>query len=256
MKHDAEAFRIAAEEASAWIAKYLDDPARFRVNPDVRPGELIDRLPPRGPEAAEPLSDIFSDFERTVLPAVTHWNHPRFFNYFACTGSVPGVIAEMLAAALNTNGLNWIASPAVSELEQVAVSWLRQWMALSDDYFGEIFDTASISTPHAVLAAREWVDPGIRLRGMTKTLTVYGSVQAHSSVDKAVVAAGIGLHNLRKIPTDEQFRLRPDALRDALAADAAAGLTPCCVIATAGTTSTTSVDPLIPILDIGQEYNV
>lgn len=256
MKHDAEAFRIAAEEASAWIAKYLDDPARFRVNPDVRPGELIDRLPPRGPEAAEPLSDIFSDFERTVLPAVTHWNHPRFFNYFACTGSVPGVIAEMLAAALNTNGLNWIASPAVSELEQVAISWLRQWMALSDDYFGEIFDTASISTLHAVLAAREWVDPGIRLRGMTKTLTVYGSVQAHSSVDKAVVAAGIGLHNLRKIPTDEQFRLRPDALRDALAADAAAGLTPCCVIATAGTTSTTSVDPLIPILDIGQEYNV
>jgi aromatic-L-amino-acid decarboxylase len=255
MKHDTQAFRLAAEAATAWISSYLEDTARFRVNPGVRPGELIDRLPLSGPETGEPLADIFADFERLVLPAVTHWNHPRFFNYFACTGSVPGVIADMLAAALNTNGLNWIASPAVSELEQVAISWLRQWMGLSDSYFGEIFDTASISTLHAVLAAREWVDPDIRLNGMTKTLTAYCSDQAHSSVDKAVVAAGIGLRNLRKIPSDEQFRLRPDALRDALAADAAAGLTPCCIVATAGTTSTTSVDPLIPILDIAKDYN-
>jgi aromatic-L-amino-acid decarboxylase len=256
MQHDAAALRTAAQEATEWIANYLEDPARYRINPAIRPGQLVDSLPAIGPETGEPLADIFADFERVILPAITHWNHPRFFNYFACTGSVPGVIAEMLAAAINTNGLNWIASPAVSELEQVAVAWLRQWMGMSDDYFGEIFDTASTSTLHAVLAAREWVDPEIRLRGITRPLSVYCSDQAHSSVDKAVVAAGIGLHNLRKIPSDAQFRLRPDALRAALAADAAAGLTPCCIVATVGTTSTTSVDPLGAILDIAQEFNV
>ncbi len=255
MRHDVEAFRRASTEATDWIARYLEDPARFRVNPDMRPGELIDRLPASGPESGESLEQILADFEKLILPAVTHWNHPRFFNYFACTGSVPGVIAEMLAASLNTNGLNWIASPAVSELEQVAVGWLRQWMGLSDGYFGEIFDTASISTMHAVMAAREWVDPDVRLNGITKPLIVYSSDQAHSSIDKAVVAAGIGLRNLRKIESDDQFRMRPEALRDAMAADAAAGLTPCCVIVSAGTTSTTSVDPLEPILDIAAAHN-
>ncbi len=254
MQHDVDAFRRAAAEASEWIAEYLKDPGRFPVNPDMRPGDLIDRLPPQGPESGESLDAIQADFERLILPAVTHWNHPRFFNYFACSGSVPGVISEMLAASLNTNGLNWIASPAVSELEQVALSWLRQWMGLSDGYFGEIFDTASVSTLHAVMAAREWVDPDIRMNGITRPLIVYSSDQAHSSIDKAVIAAGLGLRNLRKIPTDDAFRLRPDALRAAMEADVAAGLTPCCVIATAGTTSTTSVDPLEPILDIAESH--
>jgi len=157
MKHDVEAFRRAAAEASEWIARYLEDPARFRVNPDMRPGDLMDRLPASGPEQGEPLARIQADFEGVILPAVTHWNHPRFFNYFACTASVPGVIAEMLAASMNTNGLNWIASPAVSELEQVALGWLREWMALDAGYFGQIFDTASISTMHAVMAAqKDW----------------------------------------------------------------------------------------------------
>jgi len=255
MQHDIEAFRGAAAEASEWIARYLQDVASLRVNPDMRPGDLIDRLPPAGPEIGEPLDEILADFQRQILPAVTHWNHPRFFNYFACTGSVPGMIAELLSASLNTNGLNWIASPAVSELEQVVLSWLRQWMGISDGYFGEIFDTASISTLHAVLAAREWVDPDVRLNGITRPLIVYCSDQAHSSVDKAAVAAGVGLRNLRKIESDAQFRMRPEALRAAMAADAAAGLLPCCVVATAGTTSTTSVDPIDEIVDIAAEHN-
>ncbi|MFN0103568.1 MAG: pyridoxal phosphate-dependent decarboxylase family protein [Bryobacteraceae bacterium] len=255
MKHDIEAFHRACSEASEWIARYLENPALFRVNPDMRPGDLIDRLPAGGPESGERLERILADFERLILPAVAHWNHPRFFNYFACTGSVPGVIAEMLAAAVNTNGLNWIASPAVSELEQVALRWLRQWMGLSDDYFGQIFDTASVSTMHAVMAAREWANPDIRLNGITRPLTVYCSDQAHSSVDKAVIAAGIGLRNLRKIATDDQFRMLPDTLRAAMDADAAAGFTPCCVVSTAGTTSTTSVDPLEPIIGIAANHN-
>ncbi len=255
MKHDVDGFRRAAAEASEWIARYLSDPGVYRVNPDVRPGELMDRLPASGPEAGEPLAAIQADFERLILPAVTHWNHPRFFNYFACSGSVPGVIADMLAASLNTNGLNWVASPAVAELEQVALGWLREWMGLSPDYFGEIFDTASISSLHAFLAAREWVDPEIRLNGMTRPLTAYCSDQAHSSIDKAAIAAGFGLRNLRKIASDEGFRMRREALREAMAADRAAGLTPCCVVVTAGTTSTTSVDPLEPILDVAAAYN-
>jgi len=255
MRHDVEAFRRASTEASDWIARYLRDAGRLRVNPDMQPGDLIDRLPPSGPESGETLEQIFGDFEKLIIPAVTHWNHPRFFNYFACTGSVPGVIAETLAAAMNTNGLNWIASPAVSELEQVVLAWLRQWMGLSGDYFGEIFDTASISTMHAVMAAREWIDPEARLNGITRPLIVYASDQAHSSIDKAVIAAGIGLRNLRRIETDEQFRMRPGALHDAMAIDAAAGLTPCCVISSAGTTSTTSVDPLESILDVALPHN-
>jgi aromatic-L-amino-acid decarboxylase len=255
MKHDVEGFRRAAAEASEWIAGYLSDPGAYRVNPAVRPGELMDRLPAAGPETGETLEAIQADFERLILPAVTHWNHPRFFNYFACSGSAPGVIADMLAASLNTNGLNWVASPAVAELEQVALGWLRDWMGLSPDYFGEIFDTASISSLHAFLAAREWVDPEIRLNGMRRPLTAYCSDQAHSSIDKAAIAAGIGLRNLRKIASDEAFRMRPEALREAMAADAAAGLTPCCVVVTAGTTSTTSVDPLEAVLAVAAEHN-
>ncbi|HEU0123678.1 MAG TPA: pyridoxal-dependent decarboxylase [Bryobacteraceae bacterium] len=255
MKHDVESFRRAAAEAAEWIAGYLADPGRYRVNPDIRPGELMDRLPACGPEHGETLAQIQADFERLILPAVTHWNHPRFFNYFACTASVPGVIAEMLAASLNTNGFNWIASPAAAELEQVAVNWVRQWMGLAGDYFGQIFDTASISTLHAVMAARERADPEARLDGITKRLTVYSSEQAHSSIDKAVIAAGIGLRQLRKIGTDAEFRMRPELLERAMAADAAAGFTPCCVIATVGSTSTASVDPLEPILDIAERYN-
>lgn len=255
MQHDVEGFRRASAEASEWIAKYLESVADMRVNPAMRPGELIDRLPPAGPQEGETLERILADFEQVILPAVTNWNHPRFFNYFACTGSVPGVVAEMLSAALNTNGLNWVASPAVSELEQVAVGWLRQWMGLGRDYFGQIFDTASISTMHAVMAAREWADPDSRLDGITKRLTVYSSDQAHSSIDKAVIAAGIGLRNLRKIPSDAEFRMEPEALRQAMAADAADGRTPCCIIVSTGTTSTTSVDPLEAVLDIAEEFN-
>lgn len=256
MPHDPKAFRSAADQASAWIAAYFADPGRYRVNPEVRPGDLMDRLPVTGPTDGESLEQIFADFEKIILPAVTHWNHPRFFNYFGCTGSVPGVIAEMLIAALNTNGLNWVASPAVSELEQVALAWLREWMGLDSSYFGEILDTASTSTLHAVMAAREWADPDSRLDGVRKPLAVYCSDQAHSSVDKAVIGAGIGLRNLRKIESDAQFRMCPKALEKVIESDVASGLLPCCVVATIGSTSTTSVDPLEPILDIAERFNI
>src|SRR5260221_1322967 len=220
MEHDIEALRQVGGEALEWVANYLGDVRNRPVTPDIPPGWLIDRLPAQGPEIGEPLERILAEFESQILPAVTHWNHPRFFNYFACSGSVPGVVAEMLAAGLNTNGLNWVASPAVSELEQVTLAWLRQWMGLSDDYFGQIFDTASISSLHAIMAARDLVDPDSRLEGVRKPLMVYCSDQAHSSIDKAVIAAGLGLHNLRKIESDDEFRMRPHKLAEAMEADA------------------------------------
>ncbi|OYW10994.1 MAG: amino acid decarboxylase, partial [Acidobacteriia bacterium 12-62-4] len=219
--HDVESFRPVAREAIEWIADYLANSRRYPVTPQMNPGDLIDRLPAHGPEAGEPLSQLLADFETQILPAVGHWNHPRFFNYFSCTGSVPGVLAEMLAAALNSNGLNWVATPAVSELEQVALAWLRQWSGLPDDYFGQIFDTASVSTLHALAAAREMADPDSRRLGLTKRLRVYCSDQAHSSVDKAAIAVGIGLDNLVKIPSDAEFRLQPALLRQAIDDDLA-----------------------------------
>ncbi len=255
-RHDVEAFRPAALEAVEWIADYLANSRRYRVTADMKPGDLIDRLPAQGPEEGEPLAQLLADFESQIMPAMGHWNHPRFFNYFSSTGSVPGVLAEMLAAALNSNGLNWVASPAVVELEQVALGWLRQWSGLPDDYFGQIFDTASISTLHALAAAREMADPDSRRLGLTKRLRVYCSDQAHSSVDKAAIAVGIGLDNLVKIPSDGEFRMDAEKLAERIAADVTAGYTPCCIVASLGTTSTTSVDPLSALVEIAAEHNI
>lgn len=254
--HDVESFRPVARQAIEWIADYLANSRRYPVTPRMNPGDLIDRLPARGPEIGEPLAQLLADFETQILPAIGHWNHPRFFNYFSSTGSEPGVLAEMLAAALNSNGLNWVATPAVSELEQVALAWLRQWSGLPDDYFGQIFDTASISTLHALAAAREMADPDSRRLGLTKRLRVYCSDQAHSSVDKAAIAVGIGLDNLVKIPSDAEFRLEPALLRQAIAEDLAAGYTPCAIVSTLGSTSTTSVDPLSEIVAIAELHNI
>jgi aromatic-L-amino-acid decarboxylase len=254
--HDVESLRPVARQAVEWIADYLANSRRYPVTPRMSPGDLIDRLPPQGPEIGEPLAQLLADFETQILPAIGHWNHPCFFNYFSSTGSVPGVLAEMLAAALNSNGLNWVATPAVSELEQVALAWLRQWSGLPDDYFGQIFDTASISTLHALAAAREMADPDSRRLGLTKRLRVYCSDQAHSSVDKAAIAVGIGLDNLVKIPSDAEFRLQPALLRQAIADDLAAGYTPCAIVSTLGSTSTTSVDPLAEIVAIAEPHNI
>ncbi len=256
MKSELEEFRRAAHQAVDWIAAYLEDPRRYPVLPRIRPGELMEALPAAGPETGESYQTILSDFERLVLPAVTHWNHPGFLAYFACTGSPPAVIAEMLAAALNTNGIHWLTSPAVVELEQVALGWLRQWLGLPEEFFGEIFDTASVSSLHAIAAAREMADPEAREAGARPGLTLYCSEQAHSSIEKGALALGIGRRHVRKIPVDEEFRLRPEALEQALRQDRAAGLRPFCLVATAGTTSTTSVDPLDAAADIAARYGL
>lgn len=251
-----EEFRRAGHQAVDWIAGYLENARQYPVLPQIRPGYLMDMLPKSAPDKGESFDAILQDFERKILPAVTHWNHPRFMAYFACSGSTPAILGDMLAAALNTNGIHWLTSPAVAELEHVALGWLRQWLGLPDEFFGVIYDTASVSTLHAIAAAREMADPDSRENGPRHNLILYTSEQAHSSVEKGAIALGIGHKNVRKVAVDSEFRMRPDALRDMIVTDYGAGRRPFCVVATVGTTSTTSVDPVEPIARIAEQYNL
>jgi len=254
---DAEAFRREAHRLADWIADYLADPSRYPVLARVNPGDIRSQLPDDAPARGEPFDAILSDFERVILPGVTHWNHPGFFAYFAITASAPGILGEFLSAALNQQAMLWRTSPAATELEEVTLAWLRRLMRLPDTFDGVIYDTASRSTLHALAAARERAVPGVRFGGLAAAspdggprYTIYGSDQTHSSIDKAVILLGFGHEALRKIPSDERFRMRAGALRDAIAADRAAGRIPLAVVATVGTTSTTSVDPLEEIAEI------
>jgi len=246
---DPEAFRKEAHRIADWIADYFAAPDRYPVLSRVRPGEIRAALPSSAPEHGESFDAIFSDFERVIMPGITHWNHPGFFAYFAISGSAPGVLAEFLAAALNVQAMLWRTSPAATELEEVTLAWLRQLIGLPDSFDGVIYDTASISTLHALAAARDIAVPDVRSRGLsgrtdTHPLRVYCSEHAHSSVEKAVILLGLGHEALRRIEADAEFRMRADALAAALDEDRRDGFIPIAVVATAGTTSATSVDPL------------
>jgi aromatic-L-amino-acid decarboxylase len=239
-----------------WIAEYLEHPERFPVVARVQPGDVRGSLPPAPPASGESLERIIADFESKILPGITHWNHPGFFAYFSISSSIPGILAELLTAALDVNAMLWKTSPAATELEELAMDWLRQLLGLGDGWFGIINDTASISTMLALAAAREAKpELAIRARGMAgrpdlPVLRVYCSEHAHSSVDKGALTIGIGLDNVVKIPSDAEFRMRPDALAAAIAADRAAGMLPLACVATVGTTSTTSIDPVPEIAGI------
>ena len=251
-----EDFQRAAHESVDWIAEYLVNTRDYPVVPEMQPGALVDRLPRSGPERGESFEAILRDFREKVLPAVTHWNHPGFMAYFACTGSTPAIIGEMLAAALNTNGLHWKTSPALVELEQVSLGWLREWMGLPRDWFGMIFDTASTGSMHALAAAREYVAPEARENGTPPGLVMYTSEQSHSSIEKGAIAIGIGQKNVRKVPVDAEFRMNAKALAELVERDVQAGLRPICVVATVGTTSTTSIDPVSAIADVAERYGM
>ena len=247
---DSADFRRQGHALVEWIAEYLATPERYPVLPRVSPGDIRRALPSAAPEHGESFDAIFADFERVVVPALTHWNHPGFFGYFAITASEPGILAEFLSAALNQQAMLWRTSPASTELEEVSLGWLCELMGLPASFEGVIYDTASISTLHALAAAREAAIPGVRDAGLAacqRPVRVYCSEHAHSSVDKAVILLGLGHQSLRKISVDEQFRMRGDALRAAIAEDRAAGIQPVAVVATIGTTSTTSIDPVAEI---------
>jgi aromatic-L-amino-acid decarboxylase len=244
------------ESLAKWIAAYFEHPERYAVLSQLAPGDVRASLPASAPEDPETIEAILADLDRVVMPGVTHWNHPGFLAYFANTASVPGILGELVIAALNQTGILWRTSPALAELEQVTTAWLRDAMALPNDWFGTIADTASTNTLVALAAARER-DPalGIRRRGMAgrsdlPTLRIYCSEHAHSSVDKAAITLGIGADNVVRIASDAQFRMRTDALEAAIAADKASGNRPIAVVATLGTTGSASIDPIGAIADI------
>ena len=251
----AEEFRRYGHEVVDFIAEYFSHPERHPVLAQVRPGELRSQLPVSPPERGEPMEEILADVERLVVPALTHWNHPSFFAYFATSASTPGILGEMLSAAFDAKAMLWRTSPASTELEEVALDWLRQLMGLPAEFGGVIYDTASVATMHAVAAAREALNLRVREDGMSgrpdlPLLRLYASEQAHSSVEKSLIALGLGQRSLRKVEADAEFRMDAAALTRAIEEDRAAGLLPFCVVATVGTTSTTSVDPVPAIADV------
>lgn len=250
---DPEAFRREAHRVVDWIARYLVEVEERPVLAQVKPGDVRRALPARPPAGPEALEALLPDVERIVVPGLTHWNHPGFFAYFANSSTAPAILAEMLAAAFNANAMLWKTSPAATEMELTVLDWLRQLTGLPPGLFGVIQDTASAATLVALAAAREAV-PGLdaRQRGLVgqARLRVYASDQAHSSVDKAAIVLGIGQDGLRKIATDDAFRMDPGALERAIEEDRRDGWTPCAVVATVGTTSTTSIDPVPAIAEV------
>jgi aromatic-L-amino-acid decarboxylase len=258
---DPTEFRRHGHELVEWIADYLAGSERYPVLPQVSPGDVRAALPTSPPEQGEPFADIMADFERVLVPALTHWNHPGFFGYFAISSSASAVLAEFLSAALNQQAMLWRTSPAATELEEVSLGWLRELLGLPTSFEGVIYDTASISTLHALAAARELAVPDVGTRGLAgrsdvPPLRVYCSDQAHSSVDKAVMALGLGRDALRRIPVDDAYRLSAGALDAAITADVQAGARPVAVVATIGTTSTTSVDPVRAIADVAARHGL
>jgi aromatic-L-amino-acid decarboxylase len=249
---DTDEFRAAAGRAVDWIGDYLDTIRERPVVSRVAPGDIRRSLPAVPPDEGERLEVIFEDFERLVLPGITHWNHPRFFAYFGITGSTPGILGELLCAALNVNGMLWLTSPSATEVEEVACDWLRQAIGLPEGFSGVINDTASSSTLYALAAAREALpDLDIRHRGMAGArLRMYTSEESHSSVEKAGIVLGVGQDNVVKIRTDAAFRMDVESLEKAIRDDRRDGFTPFAVVATVGTTSVTAVDPVPAIADV------
>ena len=251
----ADEFRAAMHRTADLVADYLERVGDYPVLPDTAPGEVAAAIPAAPPQAPEPLDRVLDDYRSLIEPRVTHWNHPGFFGYFAITGSGPGIVGETLAAALNVNAMLWRTGPAPTELEERVCDWLRQMIGLPAGFRGHINDTASSGSLLALAAARHRADPdalraGLAGRPDLAPPIVYASDQAHVSIDKAVIALGIGLEQLRRVRSDDGFRLAPVALEAAIAADRAAGRQPIAVVATAGTTSTSSVDPIAAIASI------
>ena len=243
-----------------WVRSYFGHPERYRVMPSLKPGEIVAALPAEAPETGEPFERIFADFERIVVAGTTHWNHPRFFAYFATSAAPAAIAAETLAATLDVKAMLWRTSPAATELEEVTMRWLGRLLALPSGWTGIIYDTASIAGFTALAAAREALGLQIRERGMTgrelPALRVYITAETHSHVEKAAIALGVGQENVVRVACDDSFRMRPDALAEAIDADRDAGMQPLAVVATVGTTSTTSVDRVAEIAAVTRARNV
>ncbi|MCO7505860.1 DOPA decarboxylase [Pseudomonas sp. 2] len=255
-----EEFRQQGHQLIDRIADYRANVASRPVMAQVEPGYLKNALPQAAPQQGEPFEQILADVDQLVMPGLSHWQHPDFFGYFPSNGTLSSVLGDFLSTGLGVLGLSWQSSPALSELEETTVDWLRQMIGLSGAWSGVIQDTASSSTLVALICARERASDYALVKGglqaQARPLMIYTSAQAHSSVDKAALLAGFGKHNIRYIEVDEAFAMRPEALAAAIEQDLAAGLQPCAVVATTGTTATTALDPLEPIGRIARAHGL
>jgi aromatic-L-amino-acid decarboxylase len=253
-------FREAGHRLIDWLADHRAGIAARPVMSQVAPGSIKAQLPVAPPDIAESFDAIMADVDRIVVPGISHWQHPNFFAYFPANGLEASILGDLLSTGLGTLGLAWQSSPALTEVEEVVADWLRQMLGLSDAWSGVIQDTASTSTLVALLCARERTSAHAATRGGLQAephpLTVYATAQAHSSIDKAALLAGFGRTNIRHVPHDDAFAMRADELKRMIEADRAAGLKPCAIVATTGTTTTTALDPIEAIADVAREYGV
>lgn len=248
-------FRKYGHELVEWIANYFEQLEENQVIPSIQPGDIKHKIPNQPPQEAEDFNNVILDLNNIIMPGVTHWNHPNFMAYFNSTSTGPGILGEFLSAALNSNGMIWKTAPASTELEETVLIWFRQMLQLPERFFGIVYDLASVSSMHAIAAAREKAKSIYKDFDISK-LRIYCSEQAHSSIEKGAKTLGVPLEGVVKIKTDKEFRLIPSELDEAIRNDIKKNLQPFCIVATAGTTSTTSIDPIDRIASIAKKYNL
>jgi aromatic-L-amino-acid decarboxylase len=275
-----EEFRRQLHELADWIADFRQDLGSLRVAPNDKPGAILAALTAEPPEEGEPFEKVLSDIDRDIVPGMVHWSHPMFLGYFGWTTTAPAILGEIITAPLSVNAMTWRTCPAATELETLVVDWIRQWMHLPQEFGGVVYDTASVGVMHALAVAREesvceadnLVCPpnspknlqaglpasrSVRKHGLVgagaPVFRIYASEQAHSSAEKAAIALGLGEENVQRVPTDRHFRMNPAAMREMIARDVRDNLKPLAVIATVGTTSTASVDPVPEMASICRE---
>ena len=255
-----EEFRRMAHEVVDWIADYRTNCASRPIQTTAQPGELLAQLPAAPPSTPEGFAAVLRDVDQLLLPALSHWQHPNFFGYFPANGDLASVLGDFLSTGLGVLGLAWQSAPALTELEERSVDWLRQMLGLSPAWSGVIQDTASTSTLVGLICARERTSQHGATRGGLQSgeapLVVYTSADAHSSVDKAALLAGFGRDFVRKVPVDDNRALDATALRAAIHHDLAAGRRPCAIVATTGTTTTTAMDPIAACAELAREHGL
>ncbi|HEY5992044.1 MAG TPA: pyridoxal-dependent decarboxylase, partial [Candidatus Udaeobacter sp.] len=252
-----EEFRKQLHELADWIADFRENIESLRVAPNEKPGAVRAQLPAQPPEKGEPFDKILNDVDRLIVPGMVHWSHPMFLGYFGWTTTAPGILGEIITAPLNVNAMTWRTCPAATELETVVIDWLRQWLGLPDEFGGVVYDTASVGIMHALAVAREQAAPSTRKLGLTNRdlprFRIYTSDQAHSAAEKSAIALGVGEENVRRVPSDDEFRMEIPTLRRIIAQDRQEAFQPLAVVATVGTTSSASVDPIPEIAKICRE---
>ena len=256
-----EIFREQLHRLADWIADFRENIETLRVAPDDKPGAILTALSSQPPEEGEPFEKILSDIDQVIIPGMVHWSHPMFLGYFGWTTTGPGILGEILSAPLNINAMTWRTCPAATELETIVIDWIRQWVGLPKDFDGVVYDTASVGIMHALAVAREQAAPSIRKLGLAgrsdlPRLRIYTSDQAHNAAEKAAIALGIGEENVRRVPSDGEFRMEMSILRKMIAEDRQSAFKPMSIVATAGTTSTASVDPIAEVARLCREEEI